>query len=79
MIQNKMDYLSLRIEMISDEMRTLQTKIDVYSSFDRFAMEIHQTKYMELDMQCLDLMTELQELQTILALQYGVKLEEAID
>lgn len=61
----KLELMKARIQTIADELRTLQTKIDIYSGTDRLAMEVHQTRYIKLDTECLDLMTRVQELESI--------------
>jgi hypothetical protein len=64
-MDTQIEFLKARIAAIADSLRLLQTKIEIYSATDRFAMEVHQTKYMELDRECLDLMTKLQELESV--------------
>lgn len=61
----KIQFMKARIQTIAEQLRTLQTKIDIYSGMDRLAMEVHQTKYVALDMECLDLMTRVAELESI--------------
>ncbi len=58
-----LEYLRARILQIAETLKLLQTKIEIYSASDRFAMEIHQTRYMKLDQECLDLMVRVQELE----------------
>ena len=56
-------WIKSRLKQIAAEQAVLQTKIDVYSSTDQLAMAVHQTKWMALEPECLELMTELGELE----------------
>lgn len=63
MSNTKINSKQARINEIVQELRIIQTKIDIYAERDQFAASAHYAKYKALDLECLDLMTEVEELR----------------
>jgi hypothetical protein len=56
-------FIKDRIDEIAKKLRELDIKIDIYSRTDRFAHDMHKEKYIKLDMECLELLTQLREVE----------------
>jgi hypothetical protein len=53
-----------RIAAIKTDLNLLDTKITIYAERDLLAADIHRTRYLQLDAECLDLMTRVQEMES---------------
>jgi hypothetical protein len=50
-----------KLNEIIESLKIIETKLDVYSRTDRLAYGFHYEKYKALDMECLDLISQLRE------------------
>jgi hypothetical protein len=64
MVQKRIDTLQATITKLVEELRIIEVKLDHYASSDRLAFGVHYLKYKTLGEKCLELMTDLQVLET---------------
>jgi hypothetical protein len=64
MVYKRIEALQNKINLLVKELGMIETKLDHYAATDRLAFGAHYHNYMKLDKECLELMTDLQVLET---------------
>jgi hypothetical protein len=72
------EFIEQRIKEISELLRQLDIKLEVYSGTDQLAYAFHYEKYKTLDMECLELLTQLREVECPPDHSHLIKKDKAI-